>query len=177
MAIITGVVERIVTPTKINAGKLSAPSTNKKINMKAALKWVLQDENIHTAIPSFKNSDQLYEALSVMENLELTPQEKADLKLNQGDTSTGMFCSQCEKCVPQCPASLDIPTLMRSYMYAYGYEHPAKARKTLDHVDLSSIPCQSCDSCRVVCASGFDIKRKVTDIARLADVPEEFLAG
>jgi predicted aldo/keto reductase-like oxidoreductase len=149
----------------------------KMINMKAALKWVLQDENIHTAIPSFKNSDHLYEALSVMENLELTSQEKADLQLNQGDASTGMFCSQCEKCVPQCPANLDIPTLMRSYMYAYGYEHPAKARKTLDHVDLSNIPCQNCESCRVVCASGFDIKRKVTDIARLADVPEEFLAG
>ncbi len=149
----------------------------KMINMKAALKWALQDKNIHTAIPSFKNSEQLYEALSVMENLELTPQEKADLQLNQGDSSTGMFCSQCEKCVPQCPANLDIPTLMRSYMYAYGYEHPAKARKTLDHVDLSNIPCQNCESCRVVCASGFDIKRKVTDIARLADVPEEFLAG
>ncbi|UCE41515.1 MAG: aldo/keto reductase [Candidatus Aminicenantes bacterium] len=149
----------------------------KMINMKAALKWALQDENIHTAIPSFKNSDQLYEALSVMENLELTPQEKADLQLNQGNSSTGLFCSQCEKCVPQCPANLDIPTLMRSYMYAYGYERPAKARKTLDHVDLSHIPCIDCDTCSVVCASGFDIKRKVTDIARLKDVPEEFLAG
>jgi len=66
---------------------------------------------------------------------------------------------------------------MRSYMYAYGYERPAKARKTLDHVDLSHIPCVDCGTCRVVCASGFDIKRKVTDIVRLAEVPEEFLAG
>jgi hypothetical protein len=149
----------------------------KMINMKAALKWVLQDENVHTAIPSFKNSDQLYEALSVMENLELTPQEKADLQLNQGDSSTGMFCSQCEECIRQCPAGLDIPTLMRSYMYAYGYGNPAKARNTLDSIDLANIPCSDCDSCRVVCASGFDVKRKVIDIARLKDVPEEFLAG
>lgn len=149
----------------------------KMINMKAALKWALQDENIHTAIPSFKNSDQLYEALSVMENLTLTPQEKADLKLNQGDSSMGLFCSQCEKCLPQCPASLDIPTLMRSYMYAYGYGNPAKARKTLDYAGLSKLSCTDCDSCKVVCASGFDIKRKVTDIARLKDVPEEFLVG
>jgi predicted aldo/keto reductase-like oxidoreductase len=149
----------------------------KMINMKAALKWVLQDENVHTAIPSFKNSDQLYEALSVMENLELTPQEKADLQLNQGDSSTGMFCSQCEECIRQCPAGLDIPTLMRSYMYAYGYGNPAKARNTLDSIDLAKVPCSDCDSCRVVCASGFDVKRKVIDIARLKDVPEEFLAG
>ncbi len=149
----------------------------KMINMKAALKWALQDENIHTAIPSFKNSDQLYEALSVMENLALTPQEKADLQLNQGDSSTGLFCSQCEECIPQCPADLDIPTLMRSYMYAYGYNSPAKARETLDYIDLANVPCTDCESCSVKCASGFDIKRKVTDIARLKDVPEEFLVG
>jgi predicted aldo/keto reductase-like oxidoreductase len=154
-----------------------AKEKKKMINMKAALKWALQDKNIHTAIPSFKNSDQLYEALSVMENLTLTPQEKADLKLNQGGSSTGLFCSQCEECIPQCPADLDIPTLMRSYMYAYGYESPAKARETLDFIDLSNVPCLNCESCSVICSSGFDVKRKVTDIARLKDVPEEFLVG
>jgi predicted aldo/keto reductase-like oxidoreductase len=147
------------------------------INMKAALKWALQDKNIHTAIPSFKNSDQLFEALSVMENLKLTPQEKTDLKLDQGSSSTGLFCSQCEECIPQCPADLDIPTLMRSYMYAYGYESPAKARETLDFIDLSNVPCINCETCRVTCSSGFDVKRKVIDIARLKDVPEEFLMG
>lgn len=146
------------------------------INMKAALKWALQDENIHTAIPSFKNVDQLNEAISVMENLELTPGEKADLKLDQGDSATGLFCSQCQECVPQCPENLDIPTLMRSYMYAYGYGSPAKARKTLDYTDLKGVPCSSCESCSVVCSSGFDVKQKVTDIARLKDVPVEFLA-
>ena len=146
------------------------------INMKAALKWALQDENIHTAIPSFKNVDQLNEAISVMENLALTPQEKADLKLDQGDSATGLFCSQCNECVPQCPAALDIPTLMRSYMYAYGYGSSAKARETLDYVDLKGVPCSNCESCSVVCSSGFDVKLKVTDIARLKDVPAEFLA-
>ena len=143
--------------------------------MKAALKWALQDENVHTAIPSFKNVDQLNEAISVMEDLALTPEEKSDLKLDQGNPSTGMFCSQCEECLPQCSAGLDIPTLMRSYMYAFGYHSPGKARETLDHIKLASVPCLNCDSCSVVCSSGFDIKRKATDIARILDVPKEFL--
>ena len=147
------------------------------INMKAALKWALQNENVHTAIPSFKTIDQLNEALSVMEDLRLTEREKADLKLEQGGYSTGLFCSQCDHCIPQCPANLDIPTLMRSYMYAYGYNNPAKARMTLNRLDSSDIPCINCASCRVTCSSGFDIKRKVMDIARLKDVPEEFLVG
>lgn len=145
------------------------------INMKAALKWVLQDENVHTAIPNFQNSDQLFEALSVMENLTLTSQEESDLKLNQQESPTGLFCSQCQRCVPQCPANLDIPTLMRGYMYAYGYHQLAKARETIDLVNLSSIPCEFCSSCSVTCPSGFDVKLKVTDIARLKNVPREFL--
>ncbi len=145
------------------------------INMKAALKWALQDENVHTAIPSFKNVDQLNEAISVMEDLTLTPQEKADLKLDQAEPSTGMFCSQCEDCLPQCSAGIDIPTLMRSYMYAFGYHSPGKAREALDQTKLTSVPCLKCESCSVVCASGFDIKRKATEIARILDVPKEFL--
>jgi hypothetical protein len=62
-------------------------------------------------------------------------------------------------------------------MYAFGYNEPAKARKTLDSMNLVSVPCIDCKSCRVRCVSGFDIKRKAIDIARLKDVPEEFLAG
>lgn len=149
----------------------------KMINMKAALKWALQDENIHTAIPSFKNSDQLNEALSVMEGLDLTQEERADLQLGQGASSTGLFCSQCAECVSHCPAGLDIPTLMRSYMYAHGYSQPEKARKTLDDINFTHIPCADCASCAVKCKSGFDVRRKLTDIARLKDVPQEFLAG
>ncbi len=145
------------------------------INMKAALKWALQDENIHTAIPSFKNVDQLNEAVSVMENLSLTAQEKTDLKLDQGESAMGLFCSQCNECVPQCPANLDIPTLMRSYMYAYGYGSPAKARETLEYTGLKAVPCSKCESCSVTCASGFDVKQKIADIVRLKDVPLEFL--
>ncbi len=149
----------------------------KMINMKAALKWVLQDENIHTAIPSFKTVAHMNELLSVMKNLTLTPQEKADLQPEKTALATGMFCSQCEECLSQCPADLDIPTLMRSYMYAFGYNSPYKAKKTLDHLDLVNIPCNDCASCKVMCSSGFDVKRKITDIARIKDVPTEFLGG
>ncbi|MGB6867577.1 MAG: 4Fe-4S dicluster domain-containing protein [Candidatus Aminicenantaceae bacterium] len=86
-----------------------------------------------------------------------------------------MFCSRCEECLPQCSASLDIPTLMRSYMYAFGYHSPGKAKETLDHIKLACVPCLDYESCSVVCSSGFEIKRKVTDLARILDVPKDFL--
>jgi predicted aldo/keto reductase-like oxidoreductase len=167
-----------VVAMKTQAGVYWDRDTKKElINPKAALKWVLQDENIHTAIPSFKNLEQLNEGLSVMEDLTLTDEEKADLNLDeeQPRSATGLFCSQCSECVPQCPHNLDIPTFMRSYMYAYGYGQPAKARKHLDYVDISRVPCNDCPVCSVKCPSGFDVKMKVTDIARLKGVPREFL--
>ena len=167
-----------VVAMKTQAGVYWDQKTKKEmINQKAALKWALQDENIHTAIPSFKNLKQLYEGLSVMEDLTLTDQELADLRLDKGQnqSTTGLFCSQCNECIPQCPHNLDIPTFMRSYMYAYGYEQLGKARETLDYVDISSIPCNDCQICSVKCPSGFDVKTKVMDIARLKHVPKEFL--
>jgi predicted aldo/keto reductase-like oxidoreductase len=167
-----------IVAMKTQAGVYWDQKTKKeKINQKAALKWALRNKNIHTAIPSFKNLEHLYEDLSVMDNLELTDQEWADLKLDkeQQRSATGLFCSECNECLSQCPNDLDIPTVMRSYMYAYGYEQPAKARRTLDYAELSTLPCPACSVCSVNCPSGFDVKAKIMDIARLKNVPKEFL--
>ena len=64
---------------------------------------------------------------------------------------------------------------MRSYMYAYGYRRPAQARHALRHTDLSRIPCNDCDTCRIQCTMGFDVREKIMDIARIKDVPADFL--
>lgn len=146
------------------------------INTKASLKWALQNENIHTAVPGATTFEQLKDDISIMSDPELTEQEKDDLKLASGDNRHGLYCQQCGKCIRQCPEKFDIPTLMRSYMYAYGYGDFKKARRTLDMVQSNTIPCQNCDVCNIKCSMGFDIKSKATDIIRLRDVPDEFLA-
>lgn len=145
------------------------------INAKAALKWVLGDKNVHTTVPGITTFDQLEKDLSVMEDLTLTPEEKAGLKLGDKLALTGLYCQQCEKCLAQCPNNFDIPTSMRSYMYAYGYRNPFEARKTLETVNIADIPCKSCCTCQVTCSMGFDVQKKIIDIARIKAVPEEFL--
>jgi predicted aldo/keto reductase-like oxidoreductase len=147
------------------------------INMKAALKWALQDENVHTSIPGFTTFDQMYLDLSVMEDLTLTPEEKADLKPPKDYTAmAGLYCQQCNACVPQCPANLDIPALMRGYMYAYGYRNLELAKQTLESAEIPTGACKGCATCAVKCASGFNIRERVTDIARLNGVPADLLA-
>lgn len=164
-----------IVAMKTQAGVYWDKEKQKPINMKAALKWALLDENVHTSIPGFTTFDQLELDLSVMEDLTLTPQEKADLQPPKDLTMAGLYCQQCEQCVPQCPANLEIPTLMRSYMYAYGYKNLEKARQTVDLTDPSRIACNTCPTCNVKCASGFDVKDRILDITRIKDIPQDFL--
>lgn len=164
-----------IVAMKTQAGVYWDKARTKKINMKAALKLVLQDENVHTAVPAFSNYEQMMDDLSVMEDLTLTPEEKRDLKLGWELGFSGLYCQQCGSCLNQCKADLDIPTLMRSYMYAFGYQDPKKAKDTLRYWTSSDIPCNNCRMCEVRCSLGFDVKSRAVDIGRILEVPEEFL--
>ncbi len=154
-------------------------TSNKQVpvnNPKAALKWVLQNENIHTTVPGFTTFDQLETNLSVMEDLTLTPEEKKYLELVRTNHKESLFCQGCGTCLEQCTIAPDIPTLMRSYMYAYGYRDLPAAVRNIKSVKDSPIACADCTSCVVDCQMGFDIKEKVLDIIRLRDFPQEFFA-
>jgi predicted aldo/keto reductase-like oxidoreductase len=159
-----------VVAMKTQAGVYWDGARKHKINMKAALKWVLQDEHVHTTIPAFANFDEMREDLSVMKDLAFTPQEEQDLRLGEQLGLSGLYCQQCAHCVPQCPAGLDIPTLMRGYMYATGYQDPARAMRTAGSRVDTGIPCVRCRRCPVRCALGFDVKSRALDMARLLAV-------
>ena len=139
----------------------------------AAIKWALENENVHTIIPGWQTFDQLNSTIAVMNSMNMTTAERA--LLNNRNKQAGLFCYQCEECMPQCPKGIHIPTLMRSYMYAYGYKNMQMARTTLDSMDLKEIACEDCETCTVRCARGFNVRKKILDIARLRNVPTDFL--
>lgn len=157
---------------KTMAGSYWDKERTKPINASAALKWVLQNENIHTIVPGFTTFDQLTLNMELMKDLTLTADEKNSL-IAYNNQPADVYCQQCGQCVPQCPNSLDIPTIMRSYMYAYGYKNLHHAQQTLN-ISGASL-CDSCNTCNVKCSMGFDVKAKIADISRLKNVPEDFL--
>jgi predicted aldo/keto reductase-like oxidoreductase len=156
-----------VVAMKTQAGVYWDRTRSRKINMKAALKWVLRDENVHTTIPAFSNFEEMQEDLSVMEDLNLTPEESRDLKLGTDHGYTGLFCQQCRQCQPQCPAGLEIPGLMRAYMYAFGHNESAKALETLSGWNPAGLACRDCAACTVRCALGFDVRARALELADL----------
>jgi len=145
------------------------------VNTSAALKWVLQNENIATIVSGMTTFDQLEKNLAMLKDIRMTEQDKKDLGIAAVRHKYGLYCQQCRECLPQCPYNIDIPTIMRSYMYAYGYRNPEQAWYTLAESGLKGDPCKECETCSVKCASGFDIKGKITDIARLNSVPVDLL--
>jgi predicted aldo/keto reductase-like oxidoreductase len=126
-------------------------------NHKAALKWVLNHEGVCTAIPGMTTFEQLDLNFSVMEDLTLTDEEKKDLKLSSLDS--GGYCQNCRACVPQCPHKVEIPTLMRVFMYSEGYGNLSQAEWTLDMLPENHglAVCRSCSDCRVNCTHGMNI--------------------
>ncbi|HLO60883.1 MAG TPA: aldo/keto reductase [Bacteroidales bacterium] len=144
------------------------------INSQAALKWVLKNPNMHTVMSGMTTFDELQANLALLKDLNMTDQELKDLRLASAG-EPGLFCLQCQDCRDQCKQNVDIPTLMRSYMYAYGYRNMHHARQTFD-MAAGADACGECDNCSVVCSAGFDVKEKIRNISRIGDVPEEFLA-
>jgi len=158
-----------VVAMKTQAGVYWDRARQRKINMTAALKWVLQDENVHTTIPAFSNYEEMLEDLSVMEDLRLTPEEKRDLELGAEHGLAGLFCQQCRQCQPQCPAGLEIPGLMRGYMYAFGHNEPGKALETLHGWNPDGLACRDCAACTVRCALGFDVRTRALELAGILE--------
>jgi predicted aldo/keto reductase-like oxidoreductase len=163
-----------IVAMKTMAGGFHDKERKQPINCTAALKFVLQDENITTAIPGNTNFDQLTVNASINRDLRMTAQEEADLLV--GKSQGSLYCQGCEHCVPNCPKGLPIPEIMRAYMYTYGYRDSRQAQDLLMSLNIPNNPCAGCAHCSAVCAKNFAVSERVTDVMRLTTVPEEFIS-
>ncbi len=81
---------------KTMAGAFHDKERTQPINCKAALKWVLQDLNVTTAIPGITTFDQLTENAAVNYDLAMTEEEKSSLVA--GKSQGGLYCPGCPGC-------------------------------------------------------------------------------
>jgi uncharacterized protein len=162
-----------IVAMKTMAGGFWDKDRTKPVNCTAALKFVLQDENVCTAIPGITTFEHLAENAAVNENLGMSAVEREALSL--GKPEGGLYCQGCEHCTAGCTKGLPIPELMRAYMYTYGYANAAMGHELLAELDLGSNPCGDCGRCTAVCSKGFNVSEKIADISRLVDVPYEFI--
>lgn len=136
-----------------------------EVNHKAALKWVLQDKNVCTTIPGITAIEQMELDFSVMRDLSLTEDERSDLKLAAQMRGT-LFCQNCRTCIPSCSRRVDIPNLMRAFMYAEGYGNLVQAQMTVEELPENAglQVCQDCSSCTAVCPNRIDIASRLRSL-------------
>lgn len=134
----------------------------------AALKWVLRNESITTAVPGYTTFEHMKQDFSVAYGLDYTPEE---LKLMEShDVKVGMgFCRQCDVCRSSCPRSVDIASLMRIHMYAAKYSNFYQARATLDDIPAGRglDACGACSACSARCANSVDIARNIDELKQI----------
>jgi uncharacterized protein len=141
------------------------PAAGAPINQTAALKWVLNHPEITTAIPGYTNFDHMKQNFSVATGLAYTEEEKKFLA-EKNLVASIQLCQQCGTCSGTCPKGVDIPTLMRTHMYASRYGNFLHARATLDSIEKSAHlnNCGDCTECNARCAKYVDIARSIGEL-------------
>jgi uncharacterized protein len=163
-----------VVAMKTMAGGFHDKERTKPVNTQAALKWALSNPNIHTTIPGITAFEHLTSDMEVMTDITLSPAEKEGLLA--AEANQGLYCNACSNCLPGCRNALPVPEIMRAYMYAYGYGNLPMASELLSQSAVETDPCAGCKVCTAQCVKGFDLKAKITDIARLRNVPYDLIA-
>lgn len=150
---------------KTQIGGYQVPAGDTTTPHQAALKWVLADTNVATAIPGMKDMAMLKEDLSVM-GMKLTAADLHRLE-RYSKAVDGIYCRLCARCEATCPNHVSISVVNRSLMYAEGYKNIELARATYRELDpgRSAQVCGSCSGCVARCAHGLDISAKM-DAAR-----------
>jgi|WetSurSiteA1Bulk_404760.scaffolds.fasta_scaffold05209_2 uncharacterized protein len=135
----------------------------------ALLKWVLHHEVITTAVPGFTTFEQLQTDVEVAYNLEYTKDETKFLEDHNVKLAMQSVCRLCGSCRPTCPRGVDIPSLMRTHMYAASYGNVHMMKSTLHGIEQGSglAECDNCTQCVAQCRHSVQIAGRIEDLRSL----------
>ncbi|MDH5744029.1 MAG: aldo/keto reductase [Candidatus Aminicenantes bacterium] len=154
-----------VVAMKTQGGRRLQQDPDVEINHQAALKWVLNDQDVCTTIPGMTTFEQLDLNMGVMNDLTLTGEEQRDLQVAASMRGT-LYCQNCRFCVPSCPQDVEVPKLMRAYMYAKGYGNYVQAGMTIAELPEKQglDVCRECSQCTASCRRDINIGSRVKSL-------------
>ena len=136
--------------------------------MLAALKWVINNPNVHTTIPGMTDMEQLDQNLKAMAEPYGPTEEK--LLARQLEYIAPFYCRMCGECAGTCAKGLPVADILRHLTYAEGYGQFALGREEFLKLgsDVAAVRCGDCEHCTVKCPYG------VLVTARLSRAQELF---
>ncbi|HJZ40953.1 MAG TPA: aldo/keto reductase [Bacteroidales bacterium] len=132
----------------------------------ALLKWVLHHDLITTAVPGFTTFEQLQADAAVVYDLEYSSDEVKFLEDHNVKLALQAVCRFCGGCRETCPHGVDIPSLMRTHMYAasYGNMHMTKSTLTGIEKDRGLAVCDECGECVARCRNSVQIAQRLEEL-------------
>jgi predicted aldo/keto reductase-like oxidoreductase len=132
----------------------------------ALLKWVLRNDQITTAVPGFTTFEQLQADAEAGCNLEYTQDEVKFLEDHNVKLAIQSVCRFCGGCKGTCPHGVDIPSLMRTHMYAASYGNLSMTKSTLAGIESGKglSACDQCEVCVAQCRNSVKIAGRVEEL-------------
>ncbi len=132
----------------------------------ALLKWVLRHEFITTSVPGFTTFEQMQADVEVAYDLEYQQGEVEFLEDHNVKLAIRSVCRFCGGCKGTCPHGVDIPSLMRTHMYALSYGNLHMSKATFKGIEngkgLSA--CGSCEECVAQCRNNVPIAGRLEEL-------------
>ncbi len=127
----------------------------------AALKYVLMDQNVSTAVPGVTTIEEIEECGAVM-GTSFSRSNVGELKQYHAFLQ-GRICTLCGGCTGECPQDVPYRDLLRGVMYHDGYQDDLLAKKVFSEIGSiqSFEKCSECSSCSITCRRGLDIRGQI----------------
>jgi uncharacterized protein len=127
----------------------------------AALKWVLKNPNVSTAIPSITNMEQLEENMkAISESFSSSDEKILAARLQE---IRPLYCSTCGSCSGKCPQGIPVADVLRYLSYAEGYGEFQLGRENFLSLsaDIRNVRCADCSSCTIQCPNGVRVVERL----------------
>jgi uncharacterized protein len=157
-----------VVGMKVMAGRLRAGKDDKTIETLkregahlAALKWVINNPNVGTTIPSITDMEQLEENFRAMRET-LEPKDKQVLAARLEQIGP-LYCRSCGTCRGVCPKGLPVSDVLRYLTYAEGYGQFSLARESFATLspEHAAVRCADCSQCAIDCPNGVRVPERL----------------
>ena len=139
-----------------------------KTTATGALKFVVANEYVSTAIPGMKSVQEVEEDVQAGEVIEELTEEEKEAMFREAERLGKDFCRGCRYCQP-CPQEINIPEILRleGYHTRYGLRSWAKEQYTKLKVKADS--CVDCGECEEKCPFKLPIRemlKKADEVLR-----------
>lgn len=131
------------------------------------IRFVASHEEISVAMIGFSTKNQVYEAVTAIENLEIKSMKEICNEYENKGVKLDNLCTSCGYC-NQCPQNIEIPKFMDAYNEKILGRSVVKRLRRHWHLSAkAAIGCIKCGKCEKLCTQHLPIIERIGEIASL----------